>query len=62
MEEFRMRVCVTERSALAASDLRSAGELAPPSLALPWIVKLRYGVRAGLVVLILVTPLTTNGE
>jgi two-component system sensor histidine kinase RegB len=34
--------------------LRSAGELAS-SLALPWIVKLRYGVLAGQVVLILLT-------
>jgi len=50
--EFRMRVCVTERRVPVPADLRPAGELAP-SLALPWIVKLRYGVLAGLTVLIL---------
>jgi hypothetical protein len=49
-----MRVCVTERRVPAPADLRSAGELAP-SLALPWIVKLRYGVLAGQIVLILLT-------
>ena len=49
-----MRVCVTERHVVSPADLRPAGELAP-SLALPWIVKLRYGVLAGQVVLILLT-------
>ena len=49
-----MRVCVTERRVPSPADLRSAGELAP-SLALPWIVKLRYGVLAGQIVLILLT-------
>ena len=49
-----MRVCVTERRVPSPDDLRPAGELAP-SLALPWIVKLRYGVLAGQVVLILLT-------
>jgi hypothetical protein len=34
------------------ADLRPAGELAP-SLVLPWIVKLRYGVLGCLTVLIL---------
>ena len=53
-DEIRMRVCVTERRVPAPADLRSAGELAP-SLALPWIVKLRYGVLAGQIVLILLT-------
>jgi two-component system sensor histidine kinase RegB len=49
-----MRVYVTERRVPTPADLRPAGELAP-SLALPWIVKLRYGVLAGLAVLILLT-------
>jgi two-component system sensor histidine kinase RegB len=49
-----MRVCVTERRVPSPADLRSAGELAP-SLALPWIVKLRYGVLTGQIVLILLT-------
>lgn len=49
-----MRVCVTERRVPSPADLRPAGELAP-SLALPWIVKLRYGVLAGQIVLILLT-------
>ena len=47
-----MQVCVTEPHPSPALDLRSAGELAP-SLALPWIVKLRYGLLAGQVGLIL---------
>lgn len=34
-------------------DLRSSAELAP-SLALPWLMKLRYGILAGLVFLILI--------
>ena len=49
-----MRVCVTQRAASLPPDLRPAGELAP-SLALPWIVKLRYGVLAGQAALILVS-------
>jgi len=53
-EGTRMRVYVTERRIPTPDDLRPAGELAP-SLALPWIVKLRYGVLAGLAVLILLT-------
>jgi two-component system sensor histidine kinase RegB len=47
-----MRISVTERKDLSGLDLRPAGELAP-SLALPWIVKLRYGVLVGEAVLIL---------
>ena len=47
-----MRVCVTERDDPSLLDLRPAGELAP-SLALPWIAKLRYGVAAGQAALIL---------
>lgn len=47
-----MRIRVTEKSNPLPSDLRPAGELAP-SLALPWIVKLRYGVLAGQALLIL---------
>jgi len=53
-DSLRLRACVTERSAHAPADLRPAGELAP-SLALPWIVKLRYGVLGGLSGLILLT-------
>ena len=41
-----------ERSGPLPPDLRPAGELAP-SIALPWIVKLRYGVLAGQALLIL---------
>lgn len=46
------QVCVTEPRDLSAADLRSSGELAP-NLALPWIVKLRYGLLAGQASLIL---------
>ena len=49
-----MRVCVTDHPDPAPPDLRSAGELAP-SLALPWIVKLRYGVLIGQTLLLLLT-------
>jgi two-component system sensor histidine kinase RegB len=51
-DELRMQVCVTERRVPSAADLRSAGELAP-SLALPWIVRLRYGALACQIALIL---------
>jgi two-component system, sensor histidine kinase RegB len=47
-----MRVLVTGRSAGAPPDLRPAAELAP-SLALPWIVRLRFGVILGEICLIL---------
>jgi two-component system sensor histidine kinase RegB len=47
-----MRVSLTGRRELSTADLRPAGELAP-SLALPWIVRLRYGVLAGQAFLIL---------
>ena len=47
-----MNTRVTERRGPLPSDLRSAGELAP-SIALPWIVKLRYGVLAGQALIIL---------
>jgi two-component system sensor histidine kinase RegB len=46
-----MRVSVTQRRDLSA-DLRSAGEAAP-SLAFPWVAKLRYGLLAGESALIL---------
>ena len=52
MAADRMKIRVTERSGPLPLDLRPAGELAP-SLALPWIVKLRYGVLAGQALLIL---------
>jgi two-component system sensor histidine kinase RegB len=47
-----MRVCVTELRDLPAPDLRPTGELAP-SVALPWIAKLRDGMLAGQVALVL---------
>jgi two-component system, sensor histidine kinase RegB len=47
-----MRVCVTERRDPSLPDLRPAGELAP-SLALPWIAKLRDGMLAGQILLVL---------
>ena len=43
---YDMRICVTEKREAQAFDLRPAGELAP-SLALPWIIRLRYGVILG---------------
>ena len=46
-----MRVCVTERRDVVVADLRPMGELAP-SLALPWIAKLRDGVLIGQVALV----------
>jgi two-component system, sensor histidine kinase RegB len=49
-----MRECVTDRPVPSPADLRSAGDLAP-SLALPWIVRLRYGVLAGQTILLLLT-------
>ena len=51
-----MRVCVTEHRDLPAPDLRPTGELAP-SLALPWIAKLRDGMLAGQVALVLAAHL-----
>ncbi len=49
-----MRVSVTARRRdRSATDLRSAGEAAP-SLALPWVSKLRYGLLAGQSALILI--------
>ena len=48
-----MRVCVTERTAPSRADLRSLSELAP-SLALPWVVRLRYCILAGLTTLVAV--------
>jgi two-component system sensor histidine kinase RegB len=49
-----MRVCVTEHRDPQPPDLRPTGELAP-SLALPWIAKLRDGMLAGQLFLILLT-------
>lgn len=49
-----MRVCVTENRNPPPPDLRPTGELAP-SLALPWISKLRDGMLAGQLLLILLT-------
>lgn len=47
-----MRVSLTERALASESDLRLAGETAP-ALAAPWLILLRYGLIAGLVLLIL---------
>ncbi len=47
-----MRVAVTERNELSDLDLRPASELAP-SLALPWLMRLRYGVLLGQIALLL---------
>lgn len=47
-----MRVSLTERALASESDLRLASETAP-ALAAPWLVLLRYGLIAGLVLLIL---------
>lgn len=41
-----MRVCVTAGRETSPLDLQLAGELAP-SLALPWVVRLRYGMVLG---------------
>ncbi len=49
-----MRVCVTEHRDPSPPDLRPTGELAP-SLALPWIAKLRDGMLIGQLSLILLT-------
>ena len=46
-----MRVCVTERHDCPVTDMRPTGELAP-TLALPWIAKLRDGVLIGEVLLV----------
>jgi len=47
-----MRIVVSEHSGPQSLDLRPAGELAP-NIALPWIVKLRYGVLFGQALLLL---------
>jgi two-component system, sensor histidine kinase RegB len=49
-----MRVTVAEHQDRQLLDLRPAGELAP-NLALPWIIKLRYGVIFGQALLLLLT-------
>jgi len=48
-----MRVCVTDTSVIhPAPDLRSAGDLAP-DLARPWVVRMRYGMLAAQLALVL---------
>jgi len=47
-----MRVSLTERMAVSESDIRPTGDIAT-ALAAPWLVLLRYGLIAGLVLLIL---------
>jgi two-component system, sensor histidine kinase RegB len=47
-----MRIVVSEYSAPHSLDPRPAGELAP-NIALPWVVKLRYGVSFGQALLLL---------
>lgn len=56
-----MKIRVTGNRDPLAQDLRPAGELAL-SLALPWIIKLRFGVLAGQVLLILVAHFVLNIE
>jgi len=51
---MEMRVCVTEHRDSRIPDLRPTGELAP-SLALPWVSKLRNGMLVGETSLILIT-------
>lgn len=56
-----MRVAVTERKELTELDLRPTSELAP-SLALPWLMRLRYGVLLGQVALLLATAFIAHIE
>jgi two-component system sensor histidine kinase RegB len=56
-----MRVSVTERQDVLDLDLRSSAELAP-SLALPWLMKLRYGILGGLLALILTASFVSHIE
>ena len=48
-----MRVSVTDRPSVSEMDVRPAAELAP-ALVVPWLTRIRYGVIAGLIVLILI--------
>ena len=56
-----MRVDVTKGRLIEAADLRTSAEVAP-SLALPWIVRLRYGVLGGQTALILFTRFALGVE
>lgn len=66
-----MRICVTARpdldradhagSVLRLSQLRPAGDLAP-ELALPWVVRLRYGMALGQVGLLLVARYALDAD
>jgi two-component system sensor histidine kinase RegB len=47
-----MRVSLTDREVISAPDLRLAGDTAP-ALAAPWLIKLRYGLIAGLIGLVI---------
>lgn len=47
-----MRISLTERTAVPESDLRPARDSAP-ALATPWLIRLRYGLVAGLALLAL---------
>lgn len=47
-----MRNFPNERTVASESDLRPAGDIAP-ALAAPWLVRLRYGLIAGLMLLVL---------
>jgi two-component system sensor histidine kinase RegB len=48
-----MQVCVTDTSVIQPTpDLRSAGDLAP-DLARPWVVRMRYGMLAAQLALVL---------
>src|SRR5580658_607848 len=56
-----MRIAVTERKELTELDLRPTSELAP-SLALPWLMRLRYGLLIGQFVLLLTTAFLAHIE
>jgi two-component system sensor histidine kinase RegB len=56
-----MRVTVADHNAPQLLDLRPAGELAP-NLALPWIIKLRYGVLVGQTLLLILTHFVFDVE
>ena len=56
-----MRVTVADHHDPQPLDLRPAGELAP-NLALPWIIKLRYGVLVGQILLLFLTHFVFDVE
>jgi len=56
-----MRIAVTERKELTELDLRPTSELAP-SLALPWLMRLRYGLLLGQCALLLAAAFLAHIE